>query len=227
MTHINERLKIDIAGQKFGRLTAIEHVGNSRWRFRCDCGNTHTARQTAVVNGKQKSCGCYLDEKSENLSKIGQNDLYGMRFGSLVAIDRAPKTCRSKQGAYWRCACDCGKEHVARSTALTSGHTTSCGCRRSSRRPPNRNLTGQVFGRLTVAKKTGSSKQGAIYECVCECGNVLEARGKDITSGNTKSCGCMKTQSQIEYGKRAKRTMNAVLSIMSVAGRLSAEANHA
>lgn len=215
MTHINERLKIDIAGQKFGRLTAIEHVGNSRWRFRCDCGNTHTAGQTAVVNGKQKSCGCYFDEKAENISKIGQNDLYGMRLGSLVAIDRAPKTCRSKQGAYWRCACDCGKEHVARGTSLTSGHSTSCGCKRLNSQFKKNDLTGQVFGRLRVVRQSGSSKQGSIYECACDCGRIVEVRGKDMTTGNTKSCGCLKLEKLSENREKLKRTMSAVFAIMS------------
>jgi len=227
MTASMKRLKIDITGQRFGRLTAIEHVGHGQWKFACDCGNTHIAKRYRATNECMRSCGCYLDEKFEKLSKIGQNDLYGMRFGFLVAIDRAPKTCKSRQGAYWRCMCDCGKEHIARSTALTSGHTTSCGCRRSSPRPRSSDLTGKIFGRLTVARKTGSSKQGAIYECLCECGNVIEARGKDVAAGNTKSCGCMKIQSRIENAKHIKRAVNAVLSSMAAADRFPVEANHA
>lgn len=52
-------------------------------------------------------------------------DLTNSKFGKLTAIH--PQ--RTNTGLYgWLCRCDCGKETVVRTTALTHGHTTSCGC---------------------------------------------------------------------------------------------------
>ena len=52
-------------------------------------------------------------------------DLTNRRFGKLTAI----RPQRTNTGLYgWLCRCDCGKETVVRTTALTSGHTKSCGC---------------------------------------------------------------------------------------------------
>ena len=55
---------IDLAGQKFGMLTAIEKEGrnsqgNAMWKCTCECGNSCTVRSVDLRNGNTKSCGCY------------------------------------------------------------------------------------------------------------------------------------------------------------------------
>lgn len=58
-----------------------------------------------------------------------------------------------------------------------------------------KDLTGQRFGKLTVVKRVPTplyvKKQRPYYECECECGNVRIVLNKNLTSGNTKSCGCL------------------------------------
>lgn len=57
--------------------------------------------------------------------------------------------------------------------------------------PKAMDITGQKFGFLTaisVSKKQGNKIRKWI--CKCECGNEIEVRVADLTSGNTKSCGC-------------------------------------
>ena len=53
-------------------------------------------------------------------------------------------------------------------------------------------LTGQKFGRLTVINLLSErAKNGMkIYKCLCNCGNYINVRYGNLTSGNTKSCGC-------------------------------------
>lgn len=56
-------------------------------------------------------------------------------------------------------------------------------------------LTGQVFGRLTVICRhphTGKNTN-ALWECVCLCGNTTVVRGADLRSPGSgiKSCGCL------------------------------------
>lgn len=52
-------------------------------------------------------------------------DLAGIRFGHLVAVNRAPNL---NGRAHWLCNCDCGKAISVRTSALTTGNTESCGC---------------------------------------------------------------------------------------------------
>ena len=55
-------------------------------------------------------------------------------------------------------------------------------------------LTGQVFGRLTVVgldiKRT--TTHYPIWSCVCSCGETISVRRCALTSGRTKSCGCLR-----------------------------------
>lgn len=55
---------IDITGQRFGRLTAIERVGSTkdrqaRWKCLCDCGATVLAPAGHLRTLHTKSCGCF------------------------------------------------------------------------------------------------------------------------------------------------------------------------
>lgn len=54
--------KIDLTGQKFGRLTVISvapnHSGRCAWNCVCDCGNEKIIRSEDLRGGKTKSCGC-------------------------------------------------------------------------------------------------------------------------------------------------------------------------
>lgn len=60
----------DIAGMKFGRLTAIKKVGTkgngkgskSIWLCRCDCENEKEILRNSLVSGTTKSCGCLEKE---------------------------------------------------------------------------------------------------------------------------------------------------------------------
>lgn len=55
---------IDIAGQRFGRLTAIKPVGKKRWLCRCDCGNFMTAIGSRLRAERVVSCGCFRRDNS-------------------------------------------------------------------------------------------------------------------------------------------------------------------
>lgn len=62
------------------------------------------------------------------MSKL--NNLTGMRFGRLVALERAEDyvTPKGQHKTQWRCRCDCGNEIITNSSNLRSGITKSCGC---------------------------------------------------------------------------------------------------
>lgn len=59
---------IDITGQRFGKLVAVERVGKAEtggylWRCKCDCGNEVIRLTKVLRSGSCKSCGCLVGEK--------------------------------------------------------------------------------------------------------------------------------------------------------------------
>ena len=53
-------------------------------------------------------------------------------------------------------------------------------------------VTGKRFGRLTVVKLSGRDAHNhPLWECVCDCGNVIRIPSSRLRSGNTSSCGCL------------------------------------
>lgn len=68
-----------------------------------------------------------------------------------------------------------------------------------------RDLTGQKFGMLTVIRYHHSDKR-RYWLCQCECGNTTILASNQITSGEVKSCGCLKHKIKNDLtGKRFGR----------------------
>lgn len=55
-------------------------------------------------------------------------------------------------------------------------------------------LVGKVFGRLKVISYSQTKNGGAYWNLVCTCGNTKECSTGSLTSGNTKSCGCLRRE---------------------------------
>ena len=81
---------------------------------------------------------------------MGQlKDLTGQKFGKLTVLRRVEDRKRGRP--MWLCQCECGNQTVVSSTRLLLPNgTRSCGCLRHQ--PSNNlvDLTGKVFGHLTV-----------------------------------------------------------------------------
>ena len=64
---------VDLAGRRFGRLTAIECVGrrnrSALWRCKCDCGNITFVTNGNLTYGSVQSCGCYEKDMSFQKNK--------------------------------------------------------------------------------------------------------------------------------------------------------------
>ena len=126
-------------------------------------------------------------------------DITGQVFGKLVVIEPCGK---SKSGNIsWLCKCSCGIEQVVVGSNLRNGNSTACGkCNKSA------DLTGLVFERLTVVEKVYQDKNYRWYWlCKCVCGNECVVIGSSLLDGNTKSCGCLRTEklvsSATKHGK--------------------------
>ena len=63
-------------------------------------------------------------------------------------------------------------------------------------------LIGQKFGRLTVIRFIGRSKnRHRLWECLCDCGGMQIVRGDCLKREESQSCGCLK---EMTDGVRAK-----------------------
>lgn len=71
--------KINMTGQRFGRLLVIAEAGRDdrkvTWLCRCDCGNESTVRGSYLRSGHTTSCGCWKREVPGTWSlKHGQSN---------------------------------------------------------------------------------------------------------------------------------------------------------
>lgn len=117
-----------------------------------------------------------------------KQDLTGLVFGKLTVIKEADRMPGNKVA--WVCQCECGREVVKRTDVLRRGLATSCGCDRADK-PVWRgvDLTGMRFGDLTVLERCQDDRSK--WLCRCVCGKVFPVMKGALTSGNTKSCGCV------------------------------------
>ena len=119
-------------------------------------------------------------------------DLTGLKFGRLTVLEQAGR--ESCGGVLWKCLCECGSEAVVSSGNLQRGNTSSCGClqRELISKRTTKDLSGCRFGRLTVLKRlSGIGEDKVMWLCQCDCGNQVAVHGGRLTSGNTRSCGCL------------------------------------
>ena len=66
-----------------------------------------------------------------------------------------------------------------------------------------KDIAGKKFGRLVATERLGLNKHGVYrWKCKCACGkNVIVDIG-NLTSGHTKSCGCLNYELISERGKK-------------------------
>lgn len=126
------------------------------------------------------------------MSGKGNSIETGMRFGRLTVLSRAENSQRGERR--WLCRCDCGKEKSILERSLLYGGSKSCGCYRSDRHREEfaYDLTGKVFGSLTVLHKAEHQRKngGIWWTCRCACGSIYECPATLLVNGRRTHCGC-------------------------------------
>lgn len=201
---------VDLTGQQFGRWTVIERdydikKKNIYWKCKCECGTLRSVAGTSLRGGISVSCGCEKDEKTSIRTKKQVEDLTNQTFGKWTVLRFDDSEDRSsKRGARWVCRCECGTERSVLGYALKFGRSTSCGCDTTKK---IKDLTGQTFYKLKVLHMDTSDydkKRGYKWICKCDCGNEISVYSGRLSSGQTKSCGCLKNETKekrIRYPK--------------------------
>ncbi len=179
----------DITGMRSGMVAALEPAKEKRrgvvlWKCRCDCGREFLTEGYKISGGIIISCGC-----ARGRHRI--KDLSGQRFGRLTALRRLDKKIGTSYA--WLCQCDCGRQTEASANALLKGRARSCGCGRADAlRRYAKDIAGQRFGKLVAIEPTDRRARGnVIWRCLCDCGKEALVPYSSLSSGNTKSCGCL------------------------------------
>ena len=80
-----KKVKNDLTGKRFGRLTVIgiDDRGNRKtyYNCQCDCGNVKSVRSDSLIAGAIRSCGCMKKEQDkENLTANHSHKMSGTRI---------------------------------------------------------------------------------------------------------------------------------------------------
>ena len=127
----------------------------------------------------------------------GLKDMTGLQFGKLKVLKRDAD--RKAQAAYWICQCECGNTISVKGQNLRNGKV-DCGCGLHERLSKAQtldttSLIGKKFGKLTVKERDLTKPIGhghpSYWICECDCGKMTSVWYSGLTSGRTKSCGCL------------------------------------
>lgn len=123
------------------------------------------------------------------MGRPAKNEI-GNTYGLLTVVSAGPKKGRH---AGWLCKCACGNQELVHCSGseLRGGGRKSCGCANQSRLI---DLTGQVFGRLTVLGRGTNIGETPGWSCSCDCGNPkpILLRADQLQKGIREDCDCSK-----------------------------------
>ena len=123
-------------------------------------------------------------------------DLTGKIIDHLTVIKEATKEERidKKQVYYW-CQCDCGRPDLILKQARQLREDKNLCCKECSYKylgeKKIKDITNQTFGKLTAKKCVGKDNwRNALWECQCNCGNIIIVAEGDLIKHKKLSCGC-------------------------------------
>lgn len=169
----------DLTGRMFfylkvKKIATKTTLGRS-WECECIKCNTHVViNEALLLSGKKQSCGC---------SRLV--DQTGRKSKMLTVIKRAENSHK------WECLCSCGNT-VLRNITASRKMPISCGCHRDTP------YLGNKFGGLTVLKSTKGKNRQRMWECVCNCGNIVlrssnQLKKAKINNYRCSGIGCYRT----------------------------------
>jgi hypothetical protein len=85
-------------------------------------------------------------------------------------------------------------------------------------------LTGMRFGRLVVTAPADTDGWRSRWHCRCDCGGERVVLGQCLVQGQTKSCGCLRAETNPANGRRFRGHDAATLARCGDGSRRAAEA---
>jgi len=124
----------------------------------------------------------------------------GDKINELTVIE---ETDRKQGQKRFKCRCSCGNITIKYETKLKSGVSISCGCKKVEQLIENNKkkaaanldeLLGKTFNQLTIIEEAERINGKRQVKCLCSCGSIKSYDAYKVKSGDTKSCGCAKSQ---------------------------------
>src|SRR5579864_1581847 len=82
------KLKKDLTGKKFGKLTVLKRANNHKiyimWYCECECGNKKEIYSTHLLRGNIKRCGCLYQITPNNFTVCGE--FTGSHFAEIKGL---------------------------------------------------------------------------------------------------------------------------------------------
>ena len=131
--------------------------------------------------------------------KPGMKDLTNCRQGKITFL----KPSQRKNGRiYWWTICDCGNIQELRADTKSQS-CKNCRYKEQTKKTigkPKKDLINQKFGKLMVLYPTQDNNGRLIWHCKCDCGKECDVSTTNLTTGHTKSCGCLRKEEAHKTG---------------------------
>jgi hypothetical protein len=182
------------------RWTILKESGKDKWgaytyKVQCSCPakTIRVVAGSSLSSGDSKSCGCL---KREVTSRIFKKWPILPPDSRWTILGEARSDGRYKSLYHVQCSCPAKTMRVVAGNSLSSGNSKSCGCLK-------REVTSRIFkkwpilppdSRWTVLSKFENHEQKrSMYLVQCSCSEKTKRSvlGTDLSSGNSKSCGCL------------------------------------
>lgn len=167
---------VDLTGQRFGRLTAVSHLGmrkqgkgksaSSLWLCKCDCGNQKKVFAYSMRRGDTKSCGCLARETASKLcAEIGRR---GAKNGGVLAERQL--YCRYQNDARRRAlSYELTFEH---SGSLFRGNCAYCGIEPHKMNYIKKQSSVFVYNGIDRVDNDAGYVIGNVVSCCSKCNDV-------------------------------------------------------
>lgn len=176
----------DLTGNVYGKLTVLNRADDwiglnghrhIQWNCICECGNKTVIKGSSLQSGYNKSCGC--SQYGNSVVKKMWDDYKKLEPEKIL-------------------------ENVKKSSFSEPLYVNKKRNKHSKRNNKFHDLTGLHFGFWTVIERSEDRfyKNGGrvtTWLCKCKCGNFKVVPARDLKRGASKSCGCLKSMSWLEY----------------------------
>lgn len=113
---------------------------------------------------------------------------------TIIGFDKTTITKGNNKVNYWWCRCECGNVKSICYNSLL-GKTKSCGClNKENLQNKYIDRTGEVYNYYTIISFDKRHKDQIFWNCQCKCGEIKSIPYNSLSSGNTKSCGCLQKE---------------------------------
>lgn len=175
---------IDLTNQSFGDWTAKRYVGDSMWECECKCGEMKIIHRYSLLHRAPMYCNhnkYKIDDNIDDNHTLLKGSKFGLYLGKKFGEWEVVGDIDSKYKV--PCRCSCGKLRSVNFYSLRDGRSTGCGHTMNQDRVED--LTGRVFGDLTVVRYLGNQ----YWECKCSCENLCKKHRTHLLDGRAHSCG--------------------------------------